>query len=627
MNNFDLSKNYFEMALVFFEKSKFLEAEKYFALSNKLTPGRLSVLINLSATLIKLNKYDNAQKIITEIYKEHPNNVVNHLNQGNLYLKLHDLHAALNEFLTVINLDPSYPEGLNNYGFVLQRLGLYTDALNYYNKAIQINGNYVEAFYNKSQCLIKLKRYAEAQQVLESALEINYEYDDLLMTYASLLQQICDWHNFKDVSENIKELLYLGNNISSVFCLLSIYDEPQLHLQAAKNYSSLEFPEENSLNPIIVKHNKKIHLGYFSADFHNHATAYLMAELFELHDKSFFEIHAFSFGPDNQDSMRERIKNSVDYFHDVRDLDDSEITLLSRNYNINIAIDLKGYTFDCRPGIFAKRAAPIQVSYLGYPGTMGSNYIDYIIADHTLIPANNQNNYTEKIVFLPNSYQVNDSKRTISNIIPKKLDENLPDNAFVFCCFNNSYKILPEVFSIWMDILNKIDNSVLWLLNENCLATRNLLKEAANRGISPDRIIFAERKKLPEHLSRHSLADLFLDTLPYNAHTTASDALWAGLPVLTCSGKTFASRVSASLLNAIKVPELITENLVDYQETAIYLALNPDKLSMIKEKINKNILSAPLFNTKLFTKNIEEAYFRMHEININNLSPRNINVL
>ena len=627
MNNFDLSKNYFEMALVFFEKSKFLEAEKYFALSNKLTPGRLSVLINLSATLIKLNKYDNAQKIITEIYKEHPNNVVNHLNQGNLYLKLHDLDAALNEFLTVINLDPSYPEGLNNYGFVLQRLGLYTDALNYYKKAIQINVNYVEAYYNKSQCLIKLKRYAEAQQVLKSALEINYEYDDLLMTYASLLQQICDWHNFKDVSEKIKELIYLGNNISSVFCLLSLYDEPQLHLQAAKNYSALEFPEENSLNPIIVKHNKKIHLGYFSADFHNHATAYLMAELFELHDKSVFEIHAFSFGPDNQDSMRERIKDSVDYFHDVRDLDDSEITLLSRNYNINIAIDLKGYTFDCRPGIFAKRTAPIQVSYLGYPGTMGSNYIDYIVADHTLIPSNNLNNYTEKIVFLPNSYQVNDSKRTISNIIPKKSEENLPGNAFVFCCFNNSYKILPEVFSIWMNILNKIDNSVLWLLNENCLANRNLLKEAANRGISPERIIFAERKKLPEHLSRHSLADLFLDTLPYNAHTTASDALWAGLPVLTCSGKTFASRVSASLLNAIKVPELITENLVDYQETAIYLALNPDKLSMIKEKINKNRLSSPLFDTKLFTKHIEEAYFRMHEININNLPPCNINVL
>ena len=609
---FRLAKNYFDLGLNYFENSNFLEAEKYFKLSLSYSPGRASILTNLSATLIKLNKYQEAQDLITNILSTNPNDPVTHLNQGNIFLKLHDLVAASREFLLAINIQPNYPEAYNNYAFVLQRLGKYDEALVQYEKAIFLKSDYVEAFYNSVQCLIQLKKFNDAIHLIEKALIVNPKYDDLFITYISLKQQTCDWFNFDKSLSELINLIDLNINISTVFSLLSIYDIPSIHYNQAKKYTKLEFPLDHSLGPIVFNKNNKIKIGYFSSDFHNHATAYLIAQLFELHDKSIFEIHAFSYGPDNLDFMRKRIKDSVDYFHDVRQFDDIQIAQFSRSHNIDIAIDLKGYTFSCRPGIFSKRASPIQVNYLGYPGTMGAEYIDYIIADRFVIPNDAIHFFTEKIVYLPNSYQVNDTKRLVSNIIPKKADENLPLNTFIFCCFNNVYKILPYIFTLWMDILKNVDNSVLWLLEDNTIATNNLITQAVLNGVSPNRLIFAKRKKLEDHLARHKLADLFLDTFPYNAHTTSSDALWTGLPVLTCTGNTFASRVTASLLNAISIPELITTNFSQYKFKAIELAQNPNKLYSIKEKIENNRMTTTLFDTELFTTHIEKAYIEMY---------------
>ena len=609
---FRLAKNYFDLGLNYFENSNFLEAEKYFKLSLSYSPGRASILTNLSATLIKLNKYQEAQDLITNILSTNPNDPVTHLNQGNIFLKLHNLVAASREFLLAINIQPNYPEAYNNYAFVLQRLGKYDEALVQYEKAIFLKSDYVEAFYNSVQCFIQLKKFNDAIHLIEKALIVNPKYDDLFITYISLKQQTCDWFNFDKSLSELINLIDLNINISTVFSLLSIYDIPSIHYNQAKKYTKLEFPLDNSLGPIVFNKNNKIKIGYFSSDFHNHATAYLIAQLFELHDKSIFEIHAFSYGPDNLDFMRKRIKDSVDYFHDVRQFDDIQIAQFSRSHNIDIAIDLKGYTFSCRPGIFSKRASPIQVNYLGYPGTMGAEYIDYIIADRFVIPNDAIHFFTEKIVYLPNSYQVNDTKRLVSNIIPKKADENLPLNTFIFCCFNNVYKILPYIFTLWMDILKNVDNSVLWLLEDNTIATNNLISQAVLNGVNPNRLIFAKRKKLEDHLARHKLADLFLDTFPYNAHTTSSDALWTGLPVLTCTGNTFASRVTASLLNAISIPELITTNFSQYKCKAIELAQNPNKLYSIKEKIENNRMTTPLFDTELFTTHIEKAYIEMY---------------
>jgi predicted O-linked N-acetylglucosamine transferase (SPINDLY family) len=338
-----------------------------------------------------------------------------------------------------------------------------------------------------------------------------------------------------------------------------------------------------------------------------------MAELFERHDRDKFELVAFSFGPDANDGMRRRVLAAFDQFVDVRYRSDRDIALLARNMEIDIAVDLKGFTSDARVGIFAYRAAPLQVSYIGYPGTMAAGYIDYLIADRTLIPSTSQKHYSEKIAYLPNTYQVNDRKRAIAVKAFSREELDLPPAGFVFCCFNNNYKIAPATFDGWMRILKQVDGSVLWLLGDNPTAVHNLRKEAESRGVSAKRLIFAERMPMAEHLARHRAADLFIDTLPCNAHTTASDALWVGLPLITLMGESFASRVAASLLKAIGLPELVATSQEQYEALAIELAANAERLSQIRQKLERNRLIAPLFDTQLYTRHIEAGYTQMYE--------------
>jgi protein O-GlcNAc transferase len=350
-----------------------------------------------------------------------------------------------------------------------------------------------------------------------------------------------------------------------------------------------------------------------------------MAGMFEHHDKSRFEVTGISIGPEDSDEMRQRLLRSFDHFIDAKALSNVEVASRIRETEIDILIDLKGFTQDAQTNIFAQRPAPIQVNYLGYPGTMGASYIDYIIADQTLIPDKARKFYSEKIVVLPNSYQTNDRTRIVSDKVFCRSQVGLPSGV-VFCCFNNTYKITPHVFDRWMRILGQVEGSVLWLLEDNASAASNLKKEAAARGVRSGRLVFAERIRLPEHLARHKLADLFLDTLPVNAHTTASDALWAGLPVLTQIGETFAGRVAASLLNAIGLSELITSTPQDYEALAIELATNPEKLVAIKSKLATNRLTTPLFDTQTFTRHIEAAYTMMYERYQADLPPDHISV-
>jgi predicted O-linked N-acetylglucosamine transferase (SPINDLY family) len=344
-----------------------------------------------------------------------------------------------------------------------------------------------------------------------------------------------------------------------------------------------------------------------------------MAELFERHDRKKFELIAFSFGQDKNDEMRSRIKAAFDRFIDVREYSDNDVARLSRELEIDIAVDLKGFTKNCRTGIFAARAAPIQVNYLGYPGTMSAEYIDYIIADPTLIPENCKLYYSEKIAYLPHSYQVNDATREVSARTFSRIELGLPETGFVFCCFNNNYKITPSTFNVWMRIMKQVEGSVLWLYEDNPIAAKNLRIEAEKRGISNERLIFARHMSASEHLARHRVADLFLDTSPYNAHTTASDALWTGLPVLTCPGKSFASRVAASLLGAIHLPELVTRSMEEYEALAIELATNPSKLPELKARLDENRLTTPLFDIQLFTKHIENLYLAMYSAKRRNI--------
>jgi predicted O-linked N-acetylglucosamine transferase (SPINDLY family) len=366
----------------------------------------------------------------------------------------------------------------------------------------------------------------------------------------------------------------------------------------------------------------RIRIGYFSADFCSHPVGQLAVGLFEAHDKSRFETIALSFGPDDGSDLRRRIKSAFEEFIDVRETSDAEVAALIRRCEIDIVIDLTGLTRYNRFGVLSRRVAPVQVNFLGYPGTMGAGCMDYIIADRTIIPEEHFRFYSEQVVWLPDTYQANDGKRHISERRPTRGECGLPESAFVFCCFNNTYKIAPTVFDIWMRLLAAKAGSVLWLIGGNPTAEANLRREAERRGIAPGQLIFAPKLPLADHLARSAYADLFLDTMPYNAHTTGSDALWAGVPLLTCLGSTFASRVAASLVRAVGLDELVTSSLQDYEALAVKLAHDPSLLRALRERLARNRRTHPLFDTARFARHIEGAYTTMWQRYQNSAAPQ-----
>lgn len=357
--------------------------------------------------------------------------------------------------------------------------------------------------------------------------------------------------------------------------------------------------------------NPRIRVGYLSGEFRQQATAVLITELFELHDKSRFELFAFDNGWDDASELRGRIKRAFHEIVDISRLADVEAAAAIRQRRIDILVNLNGYFGHGRQGVFSYKPSPVQVNYLGFPGTIGADYIDYIIADRHVIPPGHEAHYTEQVVYLPDTYQVNDSKRKISDDTPARAEAKLPEKGFVFCCFNNNYKITPDIFALWMRLLRKVEGSVLWLLEDNAAVPSNLRREAESQGVAIERIVFAKRAQLDQHLARHRLADLFLDTLPYNAHTTASDALWTGLPLLTCQGTTFPGRVAASLLHAVGLPELITYSAQEYEARALELAAAPARLAEIRTKLMRNRTRRPLFDADRFRRQLESAYMMM----------------
>jgi len=525
-----------------------------------------------------------------------------------------------------IALKPDYAEAYYNRGNALSDLKRPEEALASWDKAIALKPDYAEAYYNRGSAFARLRRHDKAFAAYDKALALN---SDLIGAESARLHSkmhICDWSNFDaDCAHLISSVR--NENVNIPFQLLAIPSSSGDQLQCAKRWIANKYPpSEKSIWQGNRYDHSRIRIAYLSADFYQHATSYLMAGMFECHDNSRFDVTAISIEADDNSELRQRLKAAFEHFIDARNYTDVQIADLVRGLEIDILIDLKGFTADSRTGILARRSAPIQVNYLGYPGTMGAPYIDYIVADQIVIPKTQWGFYSEKVVFLPNSYQVNDTKRSIADKALTRAELALPPTGFVFCCFNNNYKITPRIFDCWMRILKQVEGSVLWLLEDNANAASNLRKEAAARDVSTERLIFAKRMPLPEHLARHRLADLFLDTLPCNAHTSASDALWAGLPVLTSLGETFAGKVAASLLNAIRLPELITTTLEAYERMAIDLVMHPERLAIIKRKLAENRLTTPLFDTKLFTRHIEAAYRTMYERHQAGLAPDHIDV-
>jgi predicted O-linked N-acetylglucosamine transferase (SPINDLY family) len=464
--------------------------------------------------------------------------------------------------------------------------------------------------------LKKIGNLTKALKSYETAARLNPLEAHMTCSYISIKMDMCSWHGLQDAINHLFQSGLDSKVKIHPFYLLSICYDPALLLKFTKLYILDNFSFKNGLG--LIKHSKKlnrIRIAYFSADFRNHPVSHLTAELFEIHDRSRFEVFAFSLhrAPED-DSINARLRKGFDRFINVEDMSDLEIAKIARELEIDIAIDLCGQTEFAKTGIFSYRAAPIQVNWLGYPGTSGADFIDYIVADTTIIPESHQQFYTEKVVYLPDTYMVDDSMRIPSSRVFTREECGLPKNDFVFCCFNNSYKFNPQVLDSWSRILLRAENSVLWIPENNQHFKSNIVIEFEKRSIHSKRIIFAQRIELmADHLARSGLADLFLDTYPYNAHTTTMDSLKAGVPVLTLMGQSFTSRVAASLLNAIGLPELITTTQSEYEDKAIELAMNPQKLASLKKKLASNRLTAPLFNTPRFTKNLEAAYLKMYE--------------
>ena len=556
-----------------------------------------------------------------------PNHTFLLTNLGTIALQRGRLEDAVRIIGASLKIDPNQTNALNNRGYALRDLKRLDEALVSFDRAIALNPDYAEAYSNRGNTLKELKRLDEALESYDRAIALKPDMDFIFGASLHNRMNLCIWENLSNNLNKLIDKVKNGEKVSRPFPMLSLIDDPSIQRKTTEIFVNEKHPQTN-ISPKIYQYqeHKKIRIGYFSADFHNHATMHLMAELFECHDRDKFELIAFSFGPDSQDKWRQRILLCFDKFIEVRTQSEQDIALLSRNIGIDIAVDLKGFTGDNLFNIFTEGSAPVQVNYLGYPGTTAAEYMDYIIADQTLIPETHQRYYSEKVVYLPNSYQVNVSKKKISKTPLTRHDVGLPNSGFVFSCFNNNYKITPHTFFCWMRIIEAVEDSVLWLFESNRSAASKLKKEASKLGINEDRLFFAKYVSVEEHLNRIQLADLFLDTLPYNAHTTTSDALKMGLPVITCMGNSFASRVGASLLNAVNLPELITTTQEQYESLAIQLALQPEKLKIIKDKLINNVPTAPLYDTPLFTRHLESAYLTMYDRYQHGLDPDHIYV-
>lgn len=645
MSTYEIILAQFRSAQERYAQADFLGALALYDTILGAKPDLEEVHSNKGVVLRDLRRFEEALASFNRAIEIDPDLVPAYSNRGFVLTELGRLPEALADLDHAIRLAPDFPDAHNNRGIALRRLNKLVDALKSYDRAIGLCPTYAEAWSNRGEaydaieqldtaienfqhalslmpqhvdtllnCALafqKKGRFREADTLLNRAAKIDPAHKLLLFAMAYGALQQCNWSKQDLIRPRLEVECPSGKSIVAPLALLGYLDDPQLLRQSSAHYlTDLVGPAAFAAErPGLAPHGK-IRIAYISSDFHEHATAYLMADLFERHDRSRFEVYAISFAPHDQSEMQTRLRRAFDQFHDVQSWSDTEVVGLTRQLEVDIAIDLKGFTSGQRPGIFTRRAAPIQVNYLGYPGTMAADCWDYIIADPTVLPRSEQPSYAERIVHLGCCYQANDPARRMDTV-PTRTSQGLPESGFVFCCFNNHSKITRSVFDIWMRLLKAVPNSVLWLLDGR--ASNTLRSEAWARGMDPTRLILAPLASQKAHLARLNLADLVLDTLPYNAHTTASDALWAGVPIITCRGKSFAGRVAASLLEAIGLPELITEDSAAYEALGLKLAGDRAYHASVRERLSANRLSASLFDAETFRLNIEHAYSMMIE--------------
>jgi protein O-GlcNAc transferase len=629
------------------QRGKLAEAERLLSSALTINPGHAEAQFNYGNVLLGLQRFDEAFAAFGSALALNPSLAEAHLNRGGILMSQKRLEEALGSFDAAIRINQNYSEAYCNRGNALEELNRFEEALSSYDSALAINpnnpefhasranvlhrlGRYDEALaglsvalslrpgntgfhFNRGNILFELKRFVEAFGAYDKALtlEPDHEYAEASRLYVKM--HLCNWQNFDAecahlISSVKKEILSLP------FALLAISPSAEVQLKSAAALSKAKHP--TSEDPMWLGRrfdHDRIRLAYLSADFGEHAVSSLLAGVFERHDRKRFETTAISFEAHVPSEMLTRVKSAFDRFVDAGSQSDRDIGRLIRDFEIDIAVDLMGYTRKARPSVLAFRPSPIQINYLGYPGSMGASFIDYIIADRFVVPDMQRDFYSEKIIYLPETFQANDLERGLPKEAPSRVEVGLPENAFVFCSFNNSYKITPASFDIWMRLLNQVEGSVIWLLGGNSDLERNLRAEAENRSVDSTRLIFCARTTYGNYLARYRLADLFLDTFPFNGGATASDALWAGLPVVTCSGETFASRMAGSLLCAVGLPELVTTSVSEYENLARQLARDPVRLTAIKATLAHNRDTYPLFDTARFTRHLESAYTTIHD--------------
>jgi len=638
------------------------EALECFGNALAVNPDFAPALINRGNSLSRLQRYDDALASYDKALSLQPGSAETLLNRGNALLELKRPEEALSSYDKALALEAQNAVLWSNRGGALADLSRHREALESFDKALKLEPDCPAALENRANALIKLDRDEEARAALDAALKLEPNNADVLSSRANAHSNLkhfpeaiadceaalrideehvpalsvlihcrihaCDWRALKREKAKVAAGLRLGLRTILPLDNKAISDSEEEHLLAARLWLAVEcLPSPKPLWRGEKYRHDRIRVAYLSSDLRAHAVGLLTVGALEHHDKVRFETTAISFCADDKSDIRARMAAAFDQFIDVREMSDPDVAALLKRMEVDIAVDLNGYTGDARTRILALRPAPIQVNYLGYPGSMGADYIDYILADRIVIPEHAQRHYTEKVVYLPDSYLPNDSAHSAAKKAPSRAEAGLPASGFVFCSFNNSHKFSPEIFDVWMRLLSEVEGAVLWLPEGNEAARRNLRREAEARGVNPRRLVFATYVKAPEdHRARLALADIFLDTLPYNAHSTACDALWAGLPVLTCRGASFAGRVGASLLNAAELPELIADSLAAYEELALRLACDAPMLAAIKAKLGRNRESCPLFDTRRFTNHLEAAFTQMWERHQRGLPPESFAV-
>jgi protein O-GlcNAc transferase len=591
------------------------EALASFDRAVSLDPASLLAWTNRGATLAKLNRPAEAVASYDRALALKADHIEAHYNRGNALNMLGRHSEALQGFDKVLAREPRHTRALIGRSTALRGLGRADEAIASLDKVLAAEGDNLLALANRGHILSDLRRYDEALPSYERVLALDPAHPTALAGFAFAAISVCDFARSETLRFRLEASVRDRAAAVPPFTFLSISGDAALQRQCAEAAVRAAF----SAPPAPLwggesRRHDRIRLAYLSSNFRAHAMSYLIAETIERHDRGCFEVIGVSTGPDDGSETRTRIARAFDQFHDVQARSDDEAARLLFALEADIVVDLNGHTLGGRLGILARRPAPIQMSYIGFPGTSGASFIDYILADDTVLPPDHQGFFTEQVIHLPDTYWLHDPHTKVAARFPTRREAALPDRGIVFCCFNNNYKITPPVFDIWMRLLRGVPGSALWLLHDNAAAEANLRREAFARGVDPERLVFAPRAPHDEHLARHRLADLFLDTLPVNAHTTASDALWMGVPMVTCAGSSFVGRVAASLAKAAGLPELVTGSLADYEALALKLASEPARLEELRMRLRSSRSSCPLFDAARQRAHLEAAYVQAWNI-------------